>query len=157
MNGAGYIFRHNNLLSITSMKRLVKVRQPESSHNKWVMLPVSIIGRFVMEKRTLDSRNGQRFAGMQASITAGLALLLTACGSGLSGQYSDNSGIMQYDFKSDGKVYVTTLGIQSAGEYEIDDDKLIIRGNNGNMVLQIKEDDTLIGPMGLVLSKTEDR
>jgi len=110
-----------------------------------------------MEKRALDSRNGQRFAGMQASITAGLVLLLTACGSGLSGQYSDNSGIMQYDFKSDGKVYVTTLGIQSAGEYEIDDDKLIIRGNNGNMVLQIKEDDTLIGPMGLVLSKTEDR
>jgi len=110
-----------------------------------------------MKKRSLDSRNGQRFAVMQASITAGLMLLLTACGSGLSGQYSDKSGIMQYDFKTDGKVYVTTLGIQSAGEYEIDDDKLIIKGNNGNMVLQIKEDDTLIGPMGLVLSKTEDR
>jgi hypothetical protein len=110
-----------------------------------------------MKKRSLDSLKGRELASMQASITAGLVLLLTACGSGLSGQYSDNSGIMQYDFKSDGKVYVTTLGIQSAGEYEIDDDKLIIKGNNGNMVLQIKEDDTLIGPMGLVLSKTEDR
>jgi len=110
-----------------------------------------------MKKRSLDSRNGQRFAVMQASITAGLMLLLTACGSGLSGQYSDNSGIMQYDFKTDGKVYVTTLGIQSAGEYEIDDDKVIIRGNNGNIVFQIKEDDTLIGPMGLVLSRAEDR
>jgi len=110
-----------------------------------------------MKKRSLDSRNGQRFAVMQASITAGLMLLLTACGSGLSGQYSDNSGIMQYDFKTNGKVYVTTLGIQSAGEYEIDDDKVIIRGNNGNIVFQIKEDDTLIGPMGLVLSRAEDR
>ena len=110
-----------------------------------------------MKKRSLDSPKGRELASIQALITAGLVLLLTACGSGLSGQYSDNSGIMQYDFKSDGKVYVTTLGIQSAGEYEIDDDKLIIRGNNGNMVLQIKEDDTLIGPMGLVLSKTEDR
>jgi hypothetical protein len=107
--------------------------------------------------RFLDPRNGQRFAGMRVTITAGFMLLLAACGSGLSGQYTDNAGIMLYDFKSDGKVYVTTLGIQSAGEYEIDDDKLIIRGNNGNMVLQIKEDDTLIGPMGLVLSKTEDR
>ena len=52
---------------------------------------------------------------------------------------------------------MTTLGIQSAGEYEIDDDKVIIRGSNGNVVFQLKEDDTLIGPMGLVLSKTEER
>ena len=90
-------------------------------------------------------------------LTMSWPLLMTACGSGLSGRYSDNSGIMQYDFRSDGKVYVTTLGIQSAGEYEIDDDKLIIRGKNGNMVLQIREDDTLIGPMGLVLSRSEER
>jgi hypothetical protein len=121
------------------------------------MFPVYIIGRFIMKKRSLDFLKGWRLASMKITITAGLMLLLTACSSGLSGQYSDNSGIMQYDFRSDGKVYVTTLGIQSAGEYEIDDDKLIIRGNNGNMVFQIKEDDTLIGPMGLVLSKTEDR
>jgi len=110
-----------------------------------------------MNKRALDPLNGQRFAGARTMIMAGFMLLLTACGSGLSGQYSDNSGIMQYDFRSGGKVYVTTLGIQSAGEYEIDDDKLIIRGNNGNMVLQIREDGTLVGPMGLVLSKKEDR
>ncbi len=84
-------------------------------------------------------------------------LLLTACGSGLSGQYSDKSGIMQYYFKSDGKVYVTTLGIQSAGEYEMDDDKIIVKGNKGNMVFQINQDDTLIGSMGLVLSKREER
>jgi hypothetical protein len=55
---------------------------------------------------------------------------------------------MQFDFKSNGKVCVTTLGIQSAGEYEIDDDRLIVKGNNGNMVLQIKVDDTLTGPPG---------
>jgi hypothetical protein len=120
------------------------------------MLPVSTIGRYVMIKRIPDTRNRQRFAGMRVTITAGL-MLLTACGSGLSGQYSDNAGIMQYDFRSDGRVYVTTLGIQSAGEYEIDDDKVIIRGSNGNVVFQLKEDDTLIGPMGLVLSKTEER
>jgi hypothetical protein len=32
--------------------------------------------RFIMKKRALDSRNGQRFAGMQALIMAGLMLRL---------------------------------------------------------------------------------
>jgi hypothetical protein len=85
---------------------------------------------------------------MQGTITAGLVLPLTACGSGMSGEYPVKSGIMQYDFKSDGKVCVTTSGIESAGGYEIDDGKRIV---SGNMVLQIKDDDSLIGPLGPVL------
>ena len=59
--------------------------------------------------------------------------------SGLSGQYPDKSG---------GKICVTAPGIQSAGEHELDDDRIIVKGSMGNMVFLINEDDTLIGPPG---------
>jgi hypothetical protein len=65
--------------------------------------------------------------------------------------------MLQYDFKSDGKVYMSTLGIQTAAEYEIDDDKVIIKGRKGNLVLDLKADGTLSGPLGMVLSKREAR
>jgi hypothetical protein len=108
-----------------------------------------------MNARTVNHRHGRWSARSGITLLTGLALLLTACGSRLSGQYSDKSGMLQYDFRSDGKVYMSTLGIQTAGEYEIDDDKVILKGSNGNMVLEIQDDGTLTGPMGMVLSKRE--
>ena len=109
-----------------------------------------------MHARTVNHRPGRRPAGSVVSLMAGLTLLLTACGSGLSGEYSDKAGMLQYDFRSDGKVYMTTLGIQVAGEYEIDDDKVIIQGSNGNMVFELRDDGTLAGPLGVVLSKRKE-
>lgn len=109
-----------------------------------------------MHARALNHRHGQWHVRPGPSIMGALALLLTACGSGLSGEYSDQAGMLQYDFKSDGKVYMTTFGIQVASEYRVDDDKVIIQGSNGNMVLDMKDDGTLSGPLGMVLSKHEE-
>jgi len=83
-----------------------------------------------------------------------VAFSLSGCGSGLSGEYADERGIMRYDFKSDGKVYISALGIEAAGEYEVDDNKVIVRGPNGNMVFTMGED-VLQGPRGMVLRKVE--
>lgn len=80
------------------------------------------------------------------------ALLLSACGSGLSGKYGDEMGIMEYEFDSDGTVYMNAMGTKVAGEYEIDDNNVIVHGPHGNMVFELK-DDQLVGPMGLILSR----
>ena len=82
------------------------------------------------------------------------ALLLSACGSGLSGKYGDEMGIMEYEFDSDGTVYMNAMGARVAGEYEIDDDNVVVRGPHGNMVFEMK-DDQLVGPMGLILSRKD--
>ncbi|RRQ22759.1 hypothetical protein [Thiohalobacter thiocyanaticus] len=81
-------------------------------------------------------------------------LLLSACGSGLSGKYGDEMGIMEYEFDSDGTVYMNAMGTRAAGEYEIDDTNVIVRGPHGNMVFELK-DEQLVGPMGLILSRRD--
>ena len=83
-----------------------------------------------------------------------LLFLLTACGSGLSGKYGDEMGIMEYEFDTDGTVYMHTMGTRVAGEYEIDDNNVIVRGPNGNLVFE-RKDDQLVGPMGLILSRRD--
>lgn len=81
-------------------------------------------------------------------------LVLHACGSGLSGKYSDEMGIMEYEFDSDGTVYMNAMGTRVAGEYEIDDSNVIVRGPHGNLVFEMK-DEQLVGPMGLILSRRD--
>lgn len=83
-----------------------------------------------------------------------MLLLLSACGSGLSGKYSDEMGIMEYEFDTDGTVYMNALGSRVAGEYEIDDNNVIVRGPHGNLVFE-RKDDQLVGPMGLILSRRD--
>lgn len=103
-------------------------------------------------RRTLATH---RFRSLAKGLLLSMTLLLSACGSGLSGEYSDEMGMMKYEFESDGKVYMTTMGMKVAGEYEIDDGNVIVKGPHGNLVFE-RKDDTLIGPMGLTLSKREE-
>lgn len=83
-----------------------------------------------------------------------ILLLLGGCDSGLSGKYGDEMGIMEYEFDADGTVYMNTMGIRVAGEYEIDGDKVIVQGPHGNLVFELQED-RLVGPMGLILGRKE--
>lgn len=84
------------------------------------------------------------------------SLLLGACDARLSGKYGDELGIMEYEFESDGTVYINTMGVRVAGEYEIDDDNVIVRGPHGNLVFE-RRDDHLVGPMGLTLGLKESK
>jgi hypothetical protein len=94
-----------------------------------------------------------RACGIRA-VQLALLLLLTGCSSGLSGEYTDENGIMSYEFQTDGKVFMKMMGMQFAGEYEIDENKVIVKGPNGNLVFE-REGDILKGPMGLQLKKKE--
>jgi hypothetical protein len=55
------------------------------------------------------------------------AAVLTACGSGLSGDYGGDECL--YDkltFKGDGIVYMTMFGTDQAGQYKIDGDRIVV-------------------------------
>lgn len=53
---------------------------------------------------------------------------LVACGNKLSGTYTNSEGLIKqsFTFKEDNVVDFTAFGLDVTGEYEIEDDKIII-------------------------------
>lgn len=80
-------------------------------------------------------------------------LFLSACGSGVEGTYSDEQGIIEYTFKSDGKVHFSTMGVETELTYKVDGDKVKIISPLGNQILTLVDDGSLKGPMGIKLIK----
>ena len=82
-----------------------------------------------------------------------------ACGgSGIEGTYSDDMGVVSYDFGSDGKVLVTgPFGAAVEMDYERDGDRILVGGGDSSarQVLTITEEGHL--DMGVtVLRKRDD-
>lgn len=77
-------------------------------------------------------------------------LALGACGNGFSGEFVDETGLTRYEFTGDGRVYMSVMGVETAGEYEVDGDRIVLRGPHGSMVFS-RDGDDLAGPMGLRL------
>jgi hypothetical protein len=90
---------------------------------------------------------------MNKLCTLCFALLLTACGSGLNGTYSDQLGMTTYSFKPDGKVVLEVLGTATELSYELDGEKLKIVSPQGNFIMTVKDKDSIVGPMGMVLAR----
>jgi len=83
-----------------------------------------------------------------------IAVLLGACSSGPSGDYGgDDCGLYdKLSFRDNGKVYITMslFGVQvaeTAGEYSVDDDKVIITANNQTTVFTLNDDGDLESSM----------
>lgn len=84
----------------------------------------------------------------------GMALALTACGKSLDGKYKDQLGIQTYEFKSDGKVYMSTMGITQEAKYTVEDGKVKIQqADGGSIIFDLKDDGTIAGPLGMELKK----
>lgn len=93
---------------------------------------------------------------MKKAVTKLLAitslLVLSACGSGVSGTYSDESGAMELKFESGGKAIQSTFGIQMEMKYEVDGDKVKLISPQGTLVMTKQADGSIVaGP--LVLKK----
>lgn len=84
-------------------------------------------------------------------------LLLAACGSGVSGTYTDSMGITSYTFESGGKVEVSTMGATMEMHYAVDGNKvkIALSGNadGPTQVLTIQPDGSIAGPGGIKLTK----
>ena len=82
------------------------------------------------------------------------ALLLSACGSKLDGTYADESGMMNYTFKSNGKVSQSAMGTEVEMNYEVDGNKIKVLMPQGvSMVMTLQDDGSIKGPMGMKLTK----
>jgi hypothetical protein len=82
------------------------------------------------------------------------SLALAACGRDtLVGAYEDEMGMTRYEFLGQGQVHVSVLGTTVVAEYRLDDDRVVITGPQGTLVLT-RHEDRLHGPMGLVLRRS---
>jgi hypothetical protein len=82
-------------------------------------------------------------------------LLASACSQGVSGLYTDMTGVTQYEFRDDGKVYISVFGATVSGRYEVESDRVLITTPQGTVVL-LRKDGRLEGPMGLELARVEN-
>lgn len=85
-----------------------------------------------------------------------LALLaLAGCSQAeLAGTYEDELGITRYEFQGEGRVNVSVLGTTVVAEYLLENDKVLVTGPQGTLVLT-RRNDTLHGPMGLILTRRD--
>jgi hypothetical protein len=83
------------------------------------------------------------------------AAWLSGCGTGLHGIYSDPMGAMQYRFKSGGNVSVAVMGIESELKYQVEGRRVKIISPRGSQVLDLLDDGTLEGPLGMRLTRQE--
>jgi hypothetical protein len=90
---------------------------------------------------------------MRICLLISMLALLGACGAKLEGSYADPTGMAKYDFRSGGKVYVSLLGITTEHKYEIDGKHVKILLSAGTQILDIEDDGSLLGPLGIELKK----
>jgi hypothetical protein len=85
-----------------------------------------------------------------------LALLaLAGCSQAdLVGTYEDELGITRYEFQGEGRVHVSVLGTTVVADYLLENDKVLVTGPQGTLVLTRRNDD-LLGPMGLILTRRD--
>ena len=88
-----------------------------------------------------------------------LALLaaswLAGCGSGMHGTYSDRMGAMQYRFRTGGHVSVAVMGIETELTYTVEGRHVKIISPQGSQVLDLLDDGTLEGPLGMKFTRQE--
>jgi hypothetical protein len=91
-----------------------------------------------------------------ATAAALVALLTLGCGGPSPvGIYADASGATRYEFRPDGRVFISVLGATVTGAYETDRDRILISAPQGTVVL-VRKDGRLQGPMGLELLPLPD-
>lgn len=92
---------------------------------------------------------------MRVLLTLLVASGLAGCNRGLHGTYSDRMGAMQYRFKSGGNVSVAVMGIETELKYRLEGRQVKIISPQGNQVLDVLDDSTLEGPLGMRLSRQQ--
>lgn len=91
-----------------------------------------------------------------ASVLSLSLALLAACGAKIDGVYADQMGVTTYTFKS-GKVIISALGVGTEMDYKVEDGKVKILSPQGTMVLDILEDGSIQGPLGMKLHKKTEQ
>jgi hypothetical protein len=64
-------------------------------------------------------------------------------------------GAMQYRFKSGGNVSVAVMGIETELKYQVEGKHVKILSPQGNQVLDLLDDGTLEGPLGMKFTRRQ--
>lgn len=86
-----------------------------------------------------------------ALLAIAIPLTLVACGSGgISGEYGGDECVYDMlDFRSDGTVYITFMGMEQSGEYKVDGDEVSLGAPGGASIVFTRNGDVLeAGIMG---------
>jgi hypothetical protein len=79
---------------------------------------------------------------------------MTACAGEIDGTYADRTGAMTLEFRPDGAVRQSTLGMTMAGTFEVSADEVIVDFNNRRMVFE-RDGDRLTNGM-IALTKQDE-
>jgi hypothetical protein len=74
------------------------------------------------------------------------AFILGACGAGLSGTYTNPTGLVTLDLRSGGKASLTMMGENERCTYEADGKNLTLTCGGNKTVWGIHDDGSLTGP-----------
>jgi hypothetical protein len=83
------------------------------------------------------------------ALASGIALstfILSACGAGVSGTYTNTNGLVTLDLKSGGKALLTMMGQNEHCSYDVDGKNLNLTCNGEKTVWGIHDDGSLTGP-----------
>lgn len=86
------------------------------------------------------------------AVIAVFALLSAGCGARMSGTWCDEAGLGSLEFEENGTAYMTTFGGTIACTYELDGERVILKGPNGSQVLT-RRGDRLDGGLGFSFVK----
>ena len=92
----------------------------------------------------MDSGNSGRVV-LRFVITCG-AFVLGACGAGLSGTYTNPTGLVTLDLRSGGKASLTMMGQNEQCTYNADGKNLTLTCGGNKTVWGIHDDGSLTGP-----------
>jgi hypothetical protein len=88
-----------------------------------------------------------------SSVLVCLSFAVVACGSNLTGTYSDPSGAFVLELKSGGQANLTFAGQSAPCTYTVNGQSLALQcpGQAGALVLTIQSDGSLAGPPGTLI------
>src|SRR3546814_8765606 len=132
-----------------SQRRHDEQRAPYALRNRCGSIPDPVCAG-----RTYCWGRGEQVMNGKIMSPALLALLLAACGGGLSGTFEDEMGMSAYTFHGGGRVVQSSplVGVEREMKYELDGDqvRVMLSGDNdATLVLMRVDDDTLSGPLGI--------
>jgi len=81
-------------------------------------------------------------------------IFLFGCGGGVSGNtYTDNGGVVQVEFKSGGKAYVSTGPVSHTCSYTENGKSVTLNCDGDKTVFTVDDDGSLNGPQGGFLGR----
>jgi hypothetical protein len=91
-------------------------------------------------------------------VTLMWSVLLTGCGGKVQGNtYAGNGGVVQVEFKSGGKAYVSTGPVSTACTYTESGKTVTLICESDKTVFTVDDDGALIGPPGGMLGRLEKK